>query len=393
MFRSEISPLLRLARAVPRTTFLRVTPRFVTTTVATPAMRTARTFTTKAPSQNEPEALLTIEKYMDEAMQSFGQGSLRECLTSNNKAIELFEEDGNKGLRRQQHQRYAAAYLNNAFVMKQLGAYQEAKEAADKGLAILMKKYTMHKREIAETLDLLGELCQNLELTEEGKSHVSRSIELKTALYGANAIQLAVPMNIRGALQLQQGHLDKARSDFLRALTYTVKYHSAGKPVHPQIAVCLSNLAGVLKKEDKLDECRQIYTEVVDSMSQEFGRTSPVTAQALCDLGATYVGLKHKKLAQSTLTEALHASTVSRGIEHPLTQRIAEWLQDAAKIENPEDVDGFCGDDFVDNLLKDCVHKIAEQDKKSEDAAVRGDIIFLDQRGHVGHGSPLKPLI
>ncbi|KAF4741130.1 hypothetical protein FOZ62_031473, partial [Perkinsus olseni] len=119
MFRPEISPLLRLARAVPRTAFSRATPRFIATTVATPVMRTARTFTTKAPSQNEPEVLLTIEKYMDEAMQSFGQGSLRECLTSNNKAIELFEEDGNKGLRRQQHQRYAAAYLNNAFVMKQ----------------------------------------------------------------------------------------------------------------------------------------------------------------------------------------------------------------------------------------------------------------------------------
>lgn len=82
----------------------------------------------------------------------------------------------------------------------------------------------------------------------------------------------------------------------------------------------------------------------------------------------------------------------------------------AAKIEDPEDVDGFCGDDFVDNLLMDCVHKIAEQESKfgriisvncslgitsehSADAGVQGDILFLDQRGHVGHGSPLKPLI
>jgi hypothetical protein len=192
---------------------------------------------------------------------------------------------------------------------------------------------------------------------------------------------------------MNKGHLDQSRSDYIRALGINVRAHGRDRPLTQPVAITLSNIAGILLRQEeseRVEECIQLYEEVVKSFETTDSQ-SWMTGNALCDLAECLLRRCRSgdiDEAKSLITRALHIFLITRGSSHPSTDRAAALLQQTGSV-SPKDLQTFADPcTFVDTLI-DEAEKIVP---KKGDIKVSGDILFLDRRGHVGHGHPHSPL-
>jgi tetratricopeptide (TPR) repeat protein len=287
----------------------------------------------------------------------------------------------------------AAVELNLSHILKLLSRLDEAKDLAESALKKLDAHFSSNKLEVCHALDVVAELCCEKGLNEEALKYVDRAIELKSRQGGVASLALARSYNIRGAILLNYDRIPGARSDYLRALAINVRHHGRDRPLPLATGITLSNIGGVLRKEGgRTQECVSLYREVVSSFevnlnnpeqSWMFGSALTDLAEALIDLGCG----ESKKEAKTLLARSLHVFLSTRGTDHPSTERAAVLLKQCAEPATEVNVEHEHSD-FVETLLNECEKILPKQETK-----ISGDIIFLDRRGHVGHGHPHTPII
>ena len=286
----------------------------------------------------------------------------------------------------------AAVELNLGHMLKLLNRIDEAKELAESALAKLDAHFSGNKREVCHALDVVAELCCDKGLNEEGLKHIDRAIELKSRLDGPSSLPLARSYNIRGALLLNLDRIPGARSDYLRALAINVRHQGRQRPLALSIGITLSNIGGVLRKDgNRIQECVSLYREVVSSFEGNLSNPeqSWMLGSALTDLAEALIDLGTEnsvKEAKTLVARSLHIFLSTRGTDHPSTDRAAALLKRCAEPIRNEDEE-IETSDFVETLLNECEKILPKQESK-----ISGDIIFLDRRGHVGHGHPHSPL-
>ena len=181
----------------------------------------------------------------------------------------------------------------------------------------------------------------------------------------------------------------------MRALGLHIREYGRSRPVPLSIGITLSNLAGSLRRDAaRAKECVAIYRVVVESFANSSENDTWMEGNALCDLGEALMDSGTQQdvyEARECLTRALHIFLSTRGIDHPSTSRATILLQKTASVVpkldpvNPEESVA----DIVDTLIDEAMTVVPP---KSTDIRVSGDVLFLDRRGHVGHGHPHKPL-
>jgi tetratricopeptide (TPR) repeat protein len=252
--------------------------------------------------------------------------------------------------------------------------------------------FSNSKLEVCHALDVVAELCCELGDYNTAKERVNRAIEVKSRISGAAGIGLAKSYNIRGAIMLSEDQTAQARSDYIRALAINVRHHGRSRPLPLSIGITLSNIGGVLRKEgNRVPETVSLYREVVDSFESSLSNqeNSWMVGSALADLAEALIEegtISSLSEAKDLLTRALHIFLSTRGVGHPSTERAAALLKSCAAQE-PKDTHIEVDVNFVDTLLNECEKVVPRQEGR-----VSGDVLFLDRRGHVGHGHPHSPL-
>jgi len=321
----------------------------------------------------------------------FKNGNLDNCVSLSEEAIQVGKQSDEvpwKDL--------AAVQLNLSHILKLLNRHDDATPVAKRALATLDSHFSSCKAEVCHALDVVAELCAESDELEEALKLTDRALELKSRLYGAHCVQLAKSYNIRGAVFLKQDKLEASRSEFLRAFGVHLRAHGSSRPFAVPIGITLSNIAGLLRRDPTNNkDCMSLYRAVVESFSHANtdGNDMWMEGNALCDLAETLLESATQsdvEEARECLTRALHIFLSTRGLDHPSTGRATFLLQKTGQIV-PKliPVDSDKPSDIIETLLQQATSVVPP---KSSDIKVSGDVLFLDRRGHVGHGHPHTPL-
>jgi tetratricopeptide (TPR) repeat protein len=339
--------------------------------------------TSAVPTPTEtPKTFYTL---YEKATEAFRNGNLEDCVSLNAEALSMTDSTPDLNWKD-----VSAVQLNQSHILKLVGDIEGARKIAEEALRSLDAHFSSSKAEVCHALDVLGELCVELGDKAVAREYVDRSIDVKNRLYGVHGLPLAKSYNIRGALNLQTDNLAQSRSDFIRALGINVRHYGRSTPLALPIAVTLSNIAGVLRKdtsENRLSDCIQIYRAVVSSFESAGDDSAWMVGNACTDLAECLIDSQCElEEAKSLLTRALQIFLASRGIEHASTLRAASLLK-ALSTQTTSFMQSTPSS-FVETLLNECEAMIPKKADK-----IAGDIIFLDRRGHVGFGHPHTPLI
>jgi tetratricopeptide (TPR) repeat protein len=328
---------------------------------------------------------IIINKMYTDITSEFKRGNLESSVYLCMKAIEEASKES-----KIYWKELAAFQLNLGHIFKLQCKFKDALEISEEGLKTLDSHYSSAKLEVCHALDVVAELA--CELSEYKRAHevIDRSIGIKSGMQGPSDISLAKTYNIRGTVNLNEGSSAQARSDFIRALAINVQHFGTNRPLAMPIGITLSNLVNALSREDTFDISQGValYREVVASF-EAVEQDSWLTGSALTDLADALISSKTGKgidEAKELLMRALHIFMTTRGLDHPSTDRAASLLKATASASF--EVDELIEDiDFVDTLIKECENVLPKKQTR-----VSGDIVFLDKRGHVGHGHPHTPL-
>ena len=327
----------------------------------------------------------------DRITNEFKEGNLDNCVSLSEEAIQVAKESDEVSWKD-----VAAVQLNLSHVLKLLNRVDDSLLVAKRALVTLDSHFSSCKPEVCHALDVVAELCAETDDFEEALKLTDRSIELKSRLYGVHSMSLAKSYNIRGAVFLKQDRLQASRSEFVRALGVHIRAHGANRPFAVPVGITLSNIAGLLRQDPcNIKDCMALYRAVVESFghANATGNDMWMEGNALCDLAETLQtsGTQSDiEEARECLTRALHIFLSTRGMDHPSTARATFLLQKTAGVVpklNPTETGG--PSTIIDSLFAEAASVVPP---KSSDIKVSGDVLFLDRRGHVGHGHPHTPL-
>ena len=283
----------------------------------------------------------------------------------------------------------AAVNLNQAHILKLSADFEAALSRASLGLAALEAHFSSHKREVCHALSVVAELNCELGNFQEALKQIDRAIEIESRISGPLTASLAKAYNISGAVALNETLTGRAMSDFIMALGINVRLHGRQRPLSLAIGITLSNIGNALRREGGREaDCAAIYKEVLDSFENGEQKESWMVGSALCDLAESLIALKtHAGIeeAKILLTRALHNFLATRDVNHPSTERAAHLLKSISNVSYvpTDETTQLPPNGFVDTLLNECESVVPQPEGR-----VSGDILFLDRRGHVGHGHP-----
>ena len=349
-------------------------------------------------SSSQPDSVNANRSFMglyEQITSEFKEGNLEKCVSLSEEAIQFAKQSEDVNWKD-----VAAVQLNMSHMLKLLSRSDDAKVVAKRALGTLDAHFSSCKPEVCHALDVVAELCVESGDLTEALSLTDRAIELKTRLFGLHCPQLAKTFNIRGALFLNQDNVAASRTEFLRALGVHVRALGSDRPFPIPIGITLSNIAGLMRRDtQKLEDCVSLYRAVVESFSNanSNGNDMWMEGNALCDLSESFIDVgsdANIQEARECLTRALHIFLTTRGIDHPSTARATVLLQRTRTAgQNTVIAASNTGEEIVKNVINDLLEeaKILVPPKSSE-TRVSGDVLFLDRRGHVGHGHPHSPL-
>jgi tetratricopeptide (TPR) repeat protein len=344
-----------------------------------------------------PRGAVGTQSFLDlysRASSEFQAGNLEISLSISKRALELYSSDTEIARRD-----VAAVRLNVSHILKLLNRFPESKEMADLALKELDLSFSTNKPEVCHALDVLAEVCCEIGEVDEGLQRIERGLELKTRIHGTSGLALAKSYNIRGTLLAQRGEIERARSDYLRALGINVMHLGRTRPLPVPVGITLSNIAGVLRREGgPINRCAAIYRCVLESFESNLpnSENSWMVGSCMTDLSDCLLESRNPRYrdeAKTLLARSVHIFLSTRGLDHPSTARATSLLRRCDNLKSQQHESSSPDDSpedqaFVTTLLDECEKIVPKQADK-----VSGDIIFLDRRGHVGHGHPHAPLI
>jgi tetratricopeptide (TPR) repeat protein len=326
-----------------------------------------------------------LRAFVDTALESasthFKNGEIQQCITSN---LDIFENkipvvvlnDGNMWLK------VASARINTAFAYKLLAEFDKALIQVEEGIKLMNAHFTKCKPELCHALDLSAELLIAAGRHNDAQQYVTRSLDLKKNIYPAGSPHFINSLNLQGAIHFSATDLSKAESSFTESMKIGISNFGVDAPIHQQLAVTLSNLAGVWRaQEGRWRECVEAYQAVTESFGAHFGEASWMTAQASVDLGLSMIHGGAPKASKEHLVKGLGILMSTSGPSHPSVIAAMDALQNIRDVEGH---DAFLEDTFLKSFFESLQVK--------EVTKIGSDFHILDSRGHVGGGHPFSQL-
>lgn len=291
-----------------------------------------RRFASKDAEQPHPAIVETLateaQRALQESQESWNQGDFTQCAEKCRVVTEeMLGPRCHPSVREANWEALCSAHVNGACALKALHRYDEAAASCEEGLKIMSRRFSKHKKQVVQILDLLAELCLLCERLGDAEKHIDRALKVKEAFpwHGAS---LATTWNLQAQLHVQRGNLEAAKRSFRKSLDGHVSSSGGQKGESPKAAaVVLSNYAGLLRQQGLIGEAVQCYLKAVEIFEATIGPESEAVGRTLVELGAMYVevGVGGTR-AVEPLTRGLAVLSGSLGGDHPSVVTTMDWL-------------------------------------------------------------------
>ncbi len=217
------------------------------------------------------------------------------------------------------------ASLQHVFglIHKTRGQYGPAREALEEALEQRRRLVGPDAPETLESLQALGEVCDEAGDTERSRALLEESLERHRRVYGADDSRTARVLQALGAVTSGRD-LERAGELFRQAL----EIRRATLPAHhPDLAQSLSSLAGYHRRRHEYPRARDLYLEALAVFPRPEDRRHPINISIRNDLAATLGDLNEHGQAEAMQREAIEIGRQVLGAE---SAAVAELLNNLA---------------------------------------------------------------
>ena len=166
----------------------------------------------------------------------------------------------------------------------------------------------------ARLMNDLGLHSNSKALYAEAEPLMRRALAIDEGSYGPDHPNVAIRLNNLAGLLQDTNRLSEAEPLMRRALA--IAEGSYG-PDHPDVATSLNNLAGLLQATNRLDEAEPLYRRAVAIFETSLGPDHPHVATALNDLALLLQDTNRLGEAEPLYRRALAIAEGSYGPDHP----------------------------------------------------------------------------
>ena len=157
-------------------------------------------------------------------------------------------------------------------------------------------------------------MLQDTNRLGEAEPLYRRALAIDEASYGPDHPNVAIRLNNLAGLLQDTNRLGEAEPLFRRALAIDEASHG---PDHPNVAIRLNNLAGLLQDTNRLAEAEPLYRRALAIDEASYGPDHPDVATGLNNLAGLLQATNRLGEAEPLYRRALAIDEASYGPDHP----------------------------------------------------------------------------
>jgi serine/threonine-protein kinase len=223
-------------------------------------------------------------------------------------ALETSESDGNGA----NSNDTARILVRIADLERERGHYEKAEAAATRSVEIRTRLYGRQHPEVADSLNVTGILMQIRGRREEAEAVFREAVEIRRKVLEPNHPLLALSLGNLGNILRDKGDLLAARRCFEEALA--IRRRHWGNE-HPRVASSLGQLSQIAMAEKRFDDAVRLTEEGVRISRKAYESGNPDLARVLLHHGNALAEVGRLRESEAALLEALAIQTKARGAE------------------------------------------------------------------------------
>ncbi|HEX2573907.1 MAG TPA: tetratricopeptide repeat protein [Polyangia bacterium] len=204
--------------------------------------------------------------------------------------------------------------LNEAARLDKEAKYAEAVTFAEQARRLREKARGPNHPEVAECLQVLGDLHRTQGHYQQGESLLQRALEIRETTLGKGDLTVAQTLNSLGTLYFEQALFDRAEPLYQRALR--IRQAVLGKD-HLDVAQSLNSLANLHRDKGFYDRAEPLYQRALQIREAALGKSHPDVAKSLHNLANLYSDEGLYTLAEPLFQRALQIWEATVGANHP----------------------------------------------------------------------------
>jgi tetratricopeptide (TPR) repeat protein len=177
-------------------------------------------------------------------------------------------------------------------------------------------------------------LLRNLADLCGAKMSLTRALSIDEKVFGPDHPNVAIDVNNLGGVLQALGELQESRECFERALKIDEKVFG---PDHPRVAIRVSNLSGVLRDQGKLQEAKNYSERALLIDEKVYGSVHPNVAIDVNNLGMVLKEMGKLQEAKNCYKRGLKIDTKAYGPDHPniaiRLNNLSMILRDMGKLQ------------------------------------------------------------
>ncbi|EPX63460.1 hypothetical protein D187_005866 [Cystobacter fuscus DSM 2262] len=211
-------------------------------------------------------------------------------------------------------QQEAQADYDAAMKQRDAGEYAKARTQAEHALMLREAEPGSSRSQVADALDLLGDLHRLQGDLVQAESLLQRARGLREQILGKSHTDVALSDYHLATLYLDQGLYGRAETFFLRALALR---EAALDKNHLDVATSLHGLADLYRAQGRYGDAEPLYERALELREAALGDSHPDVATSLHGLAALYSAQGLYEQAESLYERALLIQEAVLGKGHP----------------------------------------------------------------------------
>lgn len=213
--------------------------------------------------------------------------------------------------------------IDEAKVLDKAGKYGAAVTLSERALAVREKALGPQHLQVAEALDLLGNLLRRRTEFKRAEPLLERALQIREAALGKDDPDVARSLTSLAALYAGQGTYGRAEPLFQRALQ--IREATLG-PNHPDVAQSLNDLGTVYSEQGAYGRAEPLLQRALQIRETTLGKDHPDVVRSLLSLARLYLFQGGHERAEAAYQRALRIQEAAQGEEHPTVASILYGL-------------------------------------------------------------------
>jgi serine/threonine-protein kinase len=196
---------------------------------------------------------------------------------------------------------------------EQRGRTITAQEILDQGAARIRTELADQPLVQATLMDTIGKVYQNLGLYDAARAQIERSVSLRQAALGADALETLQARNDLAEIDRSQSRFDAAEKELRAVLAARERLLPADDP---KIAESLNNVGLVLRERNRYKEAEPLLRRALEIRRRTLGDRHVDTTVTMTNLGQVLDSEGRLDEAETVLRQALDIRSATLGSDH-----------------------------------------------------------------------------